>query len=408
MHPVLLTLPFPDVPLPLLPALLAVSLLGFGLSVYAHILRRTGLRTFGLASGVTAGAAGWAFRHQTLTLAKLEVPAYGTALGLALICGWGLTLRLASPPPRLERQLQDTLVVSAVCGLLASRASFVLVSSDRFPELEFLALRQGGLLGMGALLGGLLGAYLFCRQLALDFWQWLDWVAPGFVLGTALVRVGCYLNGCGYGVPLAENAPGWLSALGRFPRWQDPVDGPIEGSAAWLQQVVQGRLEPEATWTHPVHPVQLYEAVGALGLLLFAWLLTRRRLPTGQTGLAIVFGYVMLRFVVEAFRGDIERGLWGPSLHPAVLLGIGLLLFAAAFAYGPATSLPTGRVRIGALLACLVPAASFALLMRHHATPTQPSLSQWLALLAAGWTAHGWVQVTRKQRPTATFQKLTS
>lgn len=384
----------------MLPALLAASTLGFGLAVYAHLLRRTGLRIFGIALGVTAAAAAWSFRRQTIQMGVLEIPAYGTALGVALIAGWWLTVKLARQEPKLAG-VQDALIVAGVCGLLVGRASYVLISAKRLPDLEILALRQGGLLGMGALLGGLLGTYVFLRRFKLDFWAWLDTVGPAFALGVVLVRVGCYLNGCDYGTRLYEGAPGWLLTLGRFERWSSSSEGLIEGPAAWIDQVVSGAITPDQPFAQPVHPAQLYEAVGALLLLLLAYFMRRREAPRGQVGLAIVFAYSALRFVVEVWRGDEGRGQLGPHLHPTVLLSIGLLLFAAAFAYGPAASVERGPRRMAALGVSLVPAGLGALLVSRSAQAIQPSISQWLALLTAGWAAYCWTLTIPRKATTS-------
>jgi hypothetical protein len=147
--------------------------------------------------------------------------------------------------------------------------------------------------------------------------------------------------------------------------------------------------------------VQLYEVAGALVLLALVLWMRRRNFEKGQTGLAALLGYGLLRFVVEIWRGDVDRGLLGPHLHPAVLLGVGLMLFAVAFAYGPALSIPRGRRRILALLGSTFPALFCALLMARDATPIRPSVSQWLALARAGGAAHAWTRTGRAQSRTA-------
>jgi hypothetical protein len=164
----------------------------------------------------------------------------------------------------------------------------------------------------------------------------------------------------------------------------------VEGPAAWIDQVVSGALSPEQQFTHALHPVQLYEAAGGLALLLFAHFMSRRAHLKGQLGLSVVFGYAVLRFVIEVWRGDAGRGLLGPVLHPGVLLTIGLLLFATAFAYGPSNTFKTRRARWMALAGSLFPALLALLLVSRDAAPLQPSISSWLALAVAGWVAHAW------------------
>jgi phosphatidylglycerol:prolipoprotein diacylglycerol transferase len=65
----------------------------------------------------------------------------------------------------------------------------------------------------GALLTGIVATLVVARMLGISFWQLLDLFAPGVVLGQAIGRLGCFLNGCCYGRPtssfLALYLPGW-------------------------------------------------------------------------------------------------------------------------------------------------------------------------------------------------------
>src|SRR5690606_5601231 len=133
----------------------------------------------------------------------------------------------------------------ALGALVFARVGFVAASSARLPELELFALRQGGLLGAGALLGALGTAAWFLRKRPQCFWQWLDAGAPVLASGVVLIRVGCYLEGCDFGTRLAESSPEWLCALGSFPRWGDPDVAPVFGAPAWIEQVKGGSLGPE-------------------------------------------------------------------------------------------------------------------------------------------------------------------
>ena len=51
----------------------------------------------------------------------------------------------------------------------------------------------------GGLIGGILATLVFARWLRVSFWRVADLFAPGLVLGQAIGRIGCFLNGCCYG-----------------------------------------------------------------------------------------------------------------------------------------------------------------------------------------------------------------
>lgn len=51
----------------------------------------------------------------------------------------------------------------------------------------------------GGLVGGAIGAYIYCKQYKLPWWAFVNTVLPGLPLGLAIGRIGCFLAGCCYG-----------------------------------------------------------------------------------------------------------------------------------------------------------------------------------------------------------------
>ena len=126
--------------------------------------------------------------------------------------------------------------------------------------------------------------------------------------------------------------------MGTFPRFSDPRDsGLIIGSPAFLDQMSHSAsgLTLDATSALPVHPTQLYEC--ALGLVLlamtavmFARAARRDELPRpGDVFAPAALTYGAGRLIIEAFRGDPERGFIGAVPAPA-LVAIACILCAAA------------------------------------------------------------------------------
>ena len=81
----------------------------------------------------------------------------------------------------------------------------------------------------------------------------------------------------------------------------------------------------------PLHPTQLYEAVGTLVLCLALVVFEKRRF-SGETFAFYLLGYSLLRGTIELFRGDPRGqvfGLVSTSQFIALgglLLGLGILL----------------------------------------------------------------------------------
>jgi phosphatidylglycerol:prolipoprotein diacylglycerol transferase len=201
------------------------------------------------------------------------------------------------------------------------------------------------------------------------------------------------LFGCDFGKPLPSAAPGWLKRLGTFPRWpSDVLDG--AGSPAWLQHVDQRGLSVSSQTSLPVHPTELYESLAGAVLLLLLWRLRKARRFSGESFFAFTFGYGYLRFWLELWRDDNERGSWGPAVPEQLLVPALLLIFAAGFAYGPAQSIARlwprrSAIAFGVLLAAV---GYWALRPAQPAASVMLSLStsQWISVLTALAVAFAW------------------
>jgi phosphatidylglycerol:prolipoprotein diacylglycerol transferase len=271
---------------------------------------------------------------------------------------------------------------------------YVLTNVHEFHDVwDVLALRRGGLVAYGGFLGGFVGSWWYLRQRGLSLLPWADVAVPSLASGLLLTRIGCYLFGCDFGKPLPTGAPGWLRRLGTFPRWpSDLLDG--AGSPAWLQHVDQRGLSLSAQTSLPVHPTQLYEALAGALLLLMLWRLWKARRFAGESFFAFTFGYGYLRFWLELWRDDLERGSFGPALPEQLLMPALLLVFAAAFAYGPAHGIARLWLRRSAiaLFALFALGAFWLLRPGPHAASVRAALStsQWISLLSALAVAVAW------------------
>jgi phosphatidylglycerol:prolipoprotein diacylglycerol transferase len=129
-------------------------------------------------------------------------------------------------------------------------------------------------------------------------------------LGHAFGRLGCFFNGCCYGRPCS------LPWAVTFP-------------------------PPHVMAGIPVHPTEIYEALG--NLIIFAGLTAfyRHKRYDGQVWWLYVLGYGILRFVVELFRGDYDTYYFG---HLSIGQLIAMTMIAVAVV---ALAASRRRVRLG-------------------------------------------------------------
>lgn len=171
-----------------------------------------------------------------------------------------------------------------------------------------------------SLYGGLVVACVVAVGLArvwrLDVWRLADASVPAIVLGVVLMRAGCFLRGCCFGI--ASDLP-WAVT---YPR----------GSLPWTQQVLRGEtglISALGGGFHPVHPTQLYEIAAAVLLGAASFALTRRRVPAGVPFLAFAAGFTAFRLANGFLRArqDVITAPWWfypvtYGLIIAVLLGL--------------------------------------------------------------------------------------
>ncbi|MBN2848045.1 MAG: prolipoprotein diacylglyceryl transferase, partial [Coriobacteriia bacterium] len=118
-----------------------------------------------------------------------------------------------------------------------------------------------------SLYGGLLIAtgvgIALARAWRVSIWRAADAAVPALVVGQVLMRTGCFLNGCCYGLP--TDLPWGVVYPAGSPVWQ-----------AQLTSGTQGLLSGFAGVVNPVHPTQLYEMLGAVLFGLIALRMMQR------------------------------------------------------------------------------------------------------------------------------------
>jgi phosphatidylglycerol:prolipoprotein diacylglycerol transferase len=216
---------------------------------------------------------------------RVVLPTYGFFLALAFAAAIQLGHFIFTRQGYDAEMLGNLYLAVILSSIAGARLTYVALEWDRFsqnPLLIFLIWR-GGLVFYGGLVGGFLGGLGYALWAKQDPWTMADVAAPCIVLGHILGRVGCYLNGCCFGVPTKT---GWGCV---FPNTAHDME---------LR-----------------HPTQLYEAFGLTLLFILLLVMLRYRdkyktFPPGTGGLTYVTLYAPLRYVVELYRGDDRGGVF--------------------------------------------------------------------------------------------------
>ena len=227
-------------------------------------------------------------------IGTFEVTSFGVLVGVAAIVGVRLFQRelLRSG---LAVDAVDAAILGVMGGLIGAKLLWTIEFSGTQPVTDLLFSR-GGLSWFGGLLGGI------GMGLATLWWKHVPLLpalaaaTPALAFGHAIGRVGCFLVGDDYGRP--TTLP-WAVA---FPEGLPPTNV-------------------------PVHPTQLYEAVGlmAIGWAMLVW---RRQAVADRVTLGRYFMLAgALRFAIEFVR--VNAPVLGPmtlaQLLAAALIVIGVV-----------------------------------------------------------------------------------
>jgi phosphatidylglycerol:prolipoprotein diacylglycerol transferase len=235
---------------------------------------------------------------------NIGVHSYGFFIAVGFVLGVYLAMREARKVGEDPEKILDVSFWLLIAGLVGSRAVFILVNwRDYFRDpLGLLRLWEGGLVWYGAFLGALLAAWLFVRRHRLKFFRIADILIPSVPLGHAFGRLGCFSAGCCWGRQCAAD---FALAV----RFEHP--------------------EALAPRHIPLHPVQLYEALGETAIFFALILVRSRKRFDGQVVLMYMTLYPILRSLVEIFRGDKARGFLVEGVLSTSQF-ISLLVFVAA------------------------------------------------------------------------------
>jgi len=239
-----------------------------------------------------------------LQLGPIKIFTYGFAMASAyLICTY-LGVREARLKGFDAEKFTNTCLYILIGILLGGRVLYIITQFSRYLQapLDIFKVWEGGMVYYGGLLGGLFMAIFYAKKSKQPLLAIFDIIAIYIGLGYAIHRFfGCFLGaGCCFGLP--TDMP-----------WG--VTYPSHSPASKLF----------GTGT-PVHPTQIYEAIG--GLITFIILMTykHRKRFDGELIILYFWIYSAFRFITEFFRGDSDREYIGPISTSQF---IGIIIFIA-------------------------------------------------------------------------------
>lgn len=200
----------------------------------------------------------------------------------------------------IEKEKVYGLIISmALSSLVFSRVFYVLYNYNSFSSvLDVFKIWKGGLFGIGALIGGVFGIIVYAKAKKLDFLKTADFIVPSAVLAFAIIRIGCFLRGCCFGLP--TNLP-------------------------WGILYSSGSLAAQAGFAVPLHPTQLYHSLA--NFIIFFILIRSEKGAERKKG--FVFLLALVLFSVQRFLIDFLR--YYPEENYISFMGINASVFQIGY-----------------------------------------------------------------------------
>jgi phosphatidylglycerol:prolipoprotein diacylglycerol transferase len=252
---------------------------------------------------------------------RFLVRSFGVALACAFLLGswiYGRLIARTSDDPERDVARYGVAPMWVLIGAVAgARLMYVAVEIAKGTEtrapflenpLEVLAVWEGGLAMYGGLFGAILAGAWAVKREGLRFGHAADVGLTAGFFGQALGRVGCLLVGDDYGARVPE------SLLSTKWAWM-PIRLPNGGEIGPLTVRVPDPLPAHSLFGDENAGAVLWatqpmmSAKAMIVALACLWLLRRRKYE-GQVAIVAVLLYSLLRFAVEALRGDEVRGVW--------------------------------------------------------------------------------------------------
>lgn len=229
---------------------------------------------------------------------------YGLFVALGLLAGLFVSNWMARKNAVDPNVILDLALIGVVSGIIGARLTYISVNFEDFlrQPMAYVFTRQGFVFG-GGMIFAVVAAIIYLRKKKERVWKVADVIAPAIPLGHGIGRIGCFMAGCCWGKRCE------LPWGVQFPKATDPSGNPM--GFAYVQHLEEGWIDPSALQSLRVHPVQLYEALILFvlsAILFFVW---RKRKFSGQVFLTYLLAYPIIRFVLEYFRGDLDRGIYG-------------------------------------------------------------------------------------------------
>lgn len=239
--------------------------------------------------------------NDLFSIGNVTIHGYGLMIAIGILAAYALTA-YRTPKKGLDMDHVFGIAIGAIIGgfACAKILYFITIYKEIIDDPKLLLNLTDGFVVYGGIVGGIVVSYLYCRFHKLRFIEYSDLILPAVALAQGFGRIGCFLAGCCY--------------------------GKVTDSAMHIT-FTHSHFAPNNV---PLVPTQLISSgldfLNCIVLIVIARFAKKK----GQVTAFYLIFYSIGRFVIEFFRGDLERGSVG-NLSTSQFISIFILAAGVAF-----------------------------------------------------------------------------
>ncbi len=234
------------------------------------------------------------------------IPYYGFCIVIGLVCAFFISYCLCK---KYELDTDNLFIICSyfiVFGFLGAKILYIIVS---FKSLNYKSIFRSvkafnfflssGFVFYGGLIGGILSLPLINKVHKIEVNKYIPCIVPGFCVAHSFGRIGCSLAGCCHGKV-------------------------TQGHLYFLYK--HSIIAPNNVKLFPVQGIEA-SCIFLVGIICF--IIVWKKIKLNVAYIYVIL-YSVLRFILEFFRGDIERGIYlgfSTSQIVSMLLIVFLLLW---------------------------------------------------------------------------------
>ena len=237
-----------------------------------------------------------------LKIGSFTIHGYGLMIGFGFLAAILIACYRARKVGLNDDFIFNMAIFTLVFGWMGGKLLFIIVEFKNFLSNPLGILGSSGFVVYGGIISGILTIFIYSKIKKINFFDYIDIIAPSVSVNQAFGRVGCFMAGCCYG------------------RVTDSKIGVI---------FPENSLAPAGV---RVLPTQLFSAVGDALIFFLLIMYAKRKPKKGMVTALYLMLYAVGRFLIEFLRDD-DRGTVGilsTSQFISLIMfvvSIGLILF---------------------------------------------------------------------------------